>query len=257
LDSIVPFRARSPLDAAETLGKATDLGDLWRRFHAVMGEFGITGCLYGFTAPLISLDEIEAGGFKRGTTTLFNSLDPEWLETKCANDLFDCDEYVVAAFSEVQPILWSDAVRLEYLTDGARRSLEVDYDFGVLVGVTVPMRFANGLGGSSIGLHSTTIGFAEFDRVWAENAGAVTTIVGCLDQLVRGEHVRETFPLTECEREILTRLALGWSAQRVSEHMGLSDRGRERALASAKQKLGARTTAHALARALILELIAP
>jgi len=257
LDSIVPSHTGSTLDAVEALGKAADLRDLWRRFHVVMGRFGITGCLYGFSAPVIPIDVVEAGGHKRGTMTLFNSLDAEWLETKLANDLFDCDEYVVAAFTETDPILWSDQVRLEYLTEGARRSLEIDYDFGVLVGATVPMRFANGLGVSSIGVHSTELGFAEFDRVWAENAGTITTIIGCLDQLARGEHVRETFPLTEREREILTRLALGWSSQRVSEHMGLSDRGYERALSSAKCKLGARTTAHALARALILGLIAP
>ncbi len=241
-------RSRPLLEAVEDFQQAADPQDLWKRLNARLTAFGITGLIYG-TEAMPDPD--------RFLGLMLNSIQEAWLDDKLALDLFYCDEYVEAArCGETAPILWSDTSRLASASDRALLSLALDYDHGVVTGVSIPMQFAGGLGASSMGCHAENMSFAEFDRIWAGNSSAIASIVNAFDVRLRAGFKEEIFPLDARERECLMRLAQGHRLQRIADAMGLTDRQVEKLTISARRKLHATTLPQALATALIFELIA-
>jgi len=237
-------------DAAEDFRLAAGKDDLWARLNLRMEPFAVTGTLYGTEAMPFS---------EREVAFILNSFDPAWLEAKFSAGLFYCDEFVRAARCETAPILWSDTSRLDsvHFTLAAKASLDLDYDYGVTTGVTIPMRFAEGMGASSIGCHAAAMSWPEFDRIWLEHGDTITAIVNAFDVALRRDHVGEVFPLTPLERECLLWVATGMTQQQTADRLRLSDKQVEYRLGKARTKLRALTTPQAVATALIFGLIDP
>jgi DNA-binding CsgD family transcriptional regulator len=238
----------SVVEAVADFAETRDGNDLWVRLHRQLGRFGIGEMIYG--AEAIPDPEREA-------VPIFNSINPSWLEDKLSNGLFECDEYVRASRIDVTPMLWSDTALIEAMSPAARQSFSLDVDYGVLTGVSIPMRFAGGLGASSIGLHARGLGPSEFDRIWAEHDGTITAIVNAFDTALRRDHVGKLFPLSPQERDCLSWLAAGLQHKQIAARLRLTDRQVEKRLEQARAKLKAATTAQAVATALIFGLIAP
>jgi len=234
--------------AVEDFRAARDSGDLWRRLHRHLDRFAVSGILYGMEgAP-------DPG---RDALPLFNSIVPGWLDDKLGNDLFLCDEYVRAARTDTAPILWSDTTRIAAMPPEARRSLAIDVEYGITTGVTIPMRFAGGMGASSIGLHAAGLSWAEFDRIWAAQRAEMISIVNAFDAVLRRQHIGELFPLTESERDCLNWLSAGLKPKQIAGRLRLTNKQVEKRLASARGKLRAVTTPQAVATALVFGLIEP
>lgn len=236
------------IEAVEDFRQATGAQDLWERLNARLAIFGITGLIYGTEAMP---DPCRPLGL------MLNSIRGTWLDDKLTMELFYCDEYVEAARGgETAPILWSDTSRLATISDRGLQSLALDYDHGIVTGVSIPMHFAGGLGASSIGCHADSMSFAEFDRIWAENSGVIAGVVNAFDVRLRGSFKSEIFPLDAREKECLMRIAAGHRVQRIADAMSLTDRQVEKLTISARRKLHATTLPQAIATALIFELIA-
>lgn len=240
--------SRSVVEAAADFAGAGDGDDLWRRLHRQLGRFGIAEAIYGAEA----VPDPE-----REVIPIFNSINPSWLEDKLANGLFECDEYVRAARVDTTPMLWSDMALIEAMSPAARQSFSLDVDYGVLTGVSIPMRFAGGLGASSIGLHARGLGLSEFDRIWAEHDATIIAIVNAFDTILRGRHAGELFPLSPEERECLLWLAGGLQQKQIADRLRLTDRQVQKRLEQARTKLKAVTAAQAVATALVFNLITP
>lgn len=243
-----PTLSRFLQDAAEDFRQATDKDDLWCCLHRQIGHFGIAEAVYGTE----SLPDPT-----REVAPLFNSINPAWLEDKLSNGLFECDEYVRAARIDITPMLWSDMALIEAMSPEAKLSFSLDVDYGVLSGVSIPMRFAGGLGASSIGLHANGLTLPEFDRIWAEEQSSIIAIVNAFDTALRSDHVGEVFPLTAMERECLLWLAAGLAQKQIADRLRLTDKQVEKRLGAARAKLKAVTTTQAVANALIFGLINP
>jgi len=236
------------LDAAADFRQSADVDDLWARLHRHLADFGVTGVMYGAEAFA------DAG---RKQDILLYSYDDAYVDAKMSSGLYHCDEFVRAAKVETAPILWSDATRLEGLSAAARRSLDIDWDYGVITGVTLPMRFNNGLGVSGIGLHAARLPWAEFDRIWFENTRAITGIVHAFDVRLREGHAREVLRLAPRERECLLWLAAGLRPQQIAHRLGTHEKTVEKQIEAARRKLNATTTVQAVVTALVYGLIAP
>lgn len=243
-----PTLTRLVQDAAEDFRQATDKDDLWHRLHRQLGHFGINEIIYGTEAVPDPTREVA---------TLFNSINPSWLDDKLSNGLFECDEYVRAARIDITPMLWSDMALIEMMTPEAKRSFSLDVDYGILTGVSIPMRFAGGLGASSVGLHANGLTMPEFDRTWAAEQTSIIAIVNAFDTALRHDHMGEVFPLTALERECLLWLAAGLPQKQIADRLRLTDKQVEKRLTQARRKLKAVTTTQAVASALIFGLINP
>lgn len=243
--------SRLLLEAVEDFQKATGAQDLWQRLNARLEAFGLTGLIYGSEAMP------DPG---RSLGLMLNSIQGTgaWLDDKLSMQLFYCDEYVEAARrGETAPILWSDMTRLASASDRALQSVALDYDHGIITGVSIPMQFADGLGASSIGCHADGMSFAEFDRIWAGHSSLIASIVNAFDVRLRADFKADLFPLSAREKECLIRLSKGHRVQRIADAMGLTDRQVEKLTISTRRKLHATTLPQAIATALIFELIAP
>lgn len=235
-------------DAADDFRQSAGWDDLWQRLHRHMGGFGIARLMYGIEAfP-------EAN---RSHNMFVYSYDPRFVQEKLTRGLFECDEYVRAAKVETEPVLWSDTTRLVDLSPQAKLSLDLDYDFGVVTGVTLPMRFNNDLGGSGLGCHAQGMSWGEFERVWAENQHPIRAIVHAFDSRVRDAHMKELFPLSRRERECLLWLAAGFQHTQIAHRLGTHPKTVEKQIQSLKRKLRAVNTTQAVAAALVFGLVTP
>lgn len=241
------------LDAIAQFQQAKSQEELWRQVNHQLADFGIGGIWYGSEI----LPEIGKRLNERTSTFMLASLDPIYVELKM-NDLVIDDDYVYQqALAQKDPILWSDMPTPEMLTAAERRSFEIDADYGMITGVTMPNRFANGLGTSSVGLHAPGMSWAEFDRLWAEKGETLQAIASAFDIRLRESHMGEVYRLSERERECLLWLAAGLRQQQIAFKLNISDRTVEKQIESARRKLKAATVPQAIATALTFNLISP
>ncbi len=235
-------------DAAADFAAATGKDDLWALLHRHLDRFGVGRILYGAEATP------HAGGKH---DFMLSSYDPGFLSAKIDQGLFDSDEYVRASRVETQPILWSETERLEDLQGAARRSLDLDWDYRVLTGVTLPLPFADGLGRAGIGLHAPDMVWVDFDRQWDEHQRTIRTIVGAFDVTFRQSHAREMLSLSPRERECLLWLIAGQRHQQIAYRLGIHEKTVEKQIQSARRRLKAATVAQAVAIALAYRLLTP
>lgn len=240
--------ARLIQDAAEDFRQAAGKDDLWARLNHQLGHFAITGSLYGAEAM---------PGPDQQALILLDSFTPGFVQAKLDEGLFYTDLFVQVALTEPAPILWSDSSRFPDLSAEAKRSLDMDWDFAITTGVTIPIRFAGGLGSAAHGCHADGLSWLEFDRVWTEHGDTIIAIVNAFDVALRRDHVGEVFPLTPQERECLLWLAAGLPQKQIADRLNLTDKQVEKRLAQARRKLKAVTTTQAVANALIFGLIDP
>jgi DNA-binding CsgD family transcriptional regulator len=238
----------SILRAVEEFRTAESIDALWASLGRHLSAFGITGILYGTEAM---------PGLPRDSNFILNSLDAGWLAEKFANDLFHCDEYVRVARVDPTPVLWAAPETLPDITPEARRSLGLDYDYGIITGATVPMRFCDGLGGSSIGCHAANMSFAEFAGIWGQGGTDFAMIVNAFDATLRQRFGMEMFGLTVEERSCLSYLAIGLRAKQISARMRRTDRQVYHILKRARARLKSHTVEQAVATALVYGLITP
>jgi DNA-binding CsgD family transcriptional regulator len=240
--------AMMTLDAVEDFKSATSPTDLWQRLDRQLVSFGIGGSIYGAQAMASAEGELNH---------IANSIRSDWLENKFANDLFYCDDFVRYARMAHQPTLWAAPDRLPHLTPEARRSLEMDYDYGVVTGITIPMRFADGLGVSALGCHSPNLSFGAFQAIWDTYQTEIMQIAHAFDLCLRGRFTEQMFDLTARERECLLYVAAGRRAARIAERMRLTEKQVRTIADRACEKLNATTLCQAVAAALLFGVIEP
>ncbi|MFV3074580.1 autoinducer binding domain-containing protein [Niveispirillum fermenti] len=236
------------LPAIEAFRAAGSSDGLWQALHAHLGRLGITGILYGTEA---------LPGPGREANFILNSIGHEWLGDKFAHELFYCDEYVRVARIDPTPVLWDAIDNLHDIDDAARRSLALDYDYGIITGVTVPMRFCDGLGGSSIGCHAAGLSLAGFAHLWRQQGTAITTIVNAFDATLRTGFAAQMFGLSVQEKSCLEYLASGLLIKQVADRMRCTERQMRAIATRARGKLKSLTQEQAVATALVYGLIDP
>jgi DNA-binding CsgD family transcriptional regulator len=240
--------SRAALETAEDFRQAEDAGDLWSRLRRRLGCFAVTNVQYGFGAlPAAFPDGIN----------ILDGFVPGYLEAKLREGLLEHDEFVRAGLTESAPILWNDTSRAGDLTPEAQRSLDIDWDLGVTTGVSIPLRFANGLGGGLMGLHAAGMSWREFDGIWAEHRATLTAMASAFDTALRRDHMGDLIPLSSGERDCLSWLAAGLRRKQIADRLRITDRQLETRLGEARDKLKAVTVTQAVATALILGLIEP
>lgn len=165
------------------------------------------------------------------------TFDPTWVEHYVARGYMLRDPVVSWGFGTTGTIRWSD----EALRDPAGLFLDAA-KFGLRYGVTV----ACGPSGSR------TIGsLARDDREYSDTE--IAAIVPVIQQL--HDLTRPPEGLTRAEIEALRRIAAGDRHAAAAARLGISESALKARLASARQRLEARTTLEAIQRARSFRLI--
>ena len=240
----------------EQLTETEDFDQLWQRFHLLLAEYGITSVLYAFSHTA-KVQELAA---------FFQSLQitcshpAEFMQHMEATSSWEDEFATLHVIRSEEPLVWSDDIKVlkRVLNERQLRIAVESWDYNMGVGVTLPLRFSQGNGLNSLGGFGLASGFLkgkEFNKIWSEHSQEIIQLSALFDIMARERHTDGLFQLTPREKECLQWLAAGLRPQQISNRLGNAYRTTEKQIASARQKLNARSNEQAVAKALIYGLL--
>ena len=213
----------------------------------------MTSVFYGAYA---SKSEVALRGPTKGI--VWKSDHPkEWFETFGEDSFLDDEFEIEQTMTAAGCLIWHDLD----LYDGASKDQLIrataERDMGLFVGftVTTPTLCPGNLG--AVGVSMGELSPDEFDRIWREKQQEILAVCGLLDMGMREQHLRSVVDLSARQEECLVWLAAGLVPEQISDRLTISKKTIEHHISKAKDKLNASTRDHAVAKALMLNLIKP
>ena len=227
----------------------------WDICEQALRDIGITGFGFGLV-PYASDAEIngfsKAGFFK-------HTYPDEWSSVFAQTSTLDQDITIELIIGGTSIALWNDSTLLEHASSEQINSDSVEKDLGMEFGVSLALA-RNGAGSaiSGIGLWAGDVkSDDDFSCYWQEYRTQIQQIIHILVEGLRKSHAGLLVALTRRERDCLTYLAVGLRPVDICWKLKISEKTLEKYIKSAKDKLNARTRDHAVAKALVLNLIQP
>jgi DNA-binding CsgD family transcriptional regulator len=226
----------------ESLEQATSLDDLQSCILELRAHYKIDHIVYHW---------VSSDGEQYGCGTY----DPEWVQHYVEQDYLRIDPVVIGCFQRFHPVDWK---RLDWSAKSARAFQAEAIEAGVgNQGYSIPIRGPNG----QFALFS--ISHNCDDAQWADFTGAHRRdliLVAHLFNQKGLEFEKERVPsaaksLSPREIDSMTFLAMGYSRAQVADTLSISEHTLRAYIESARFKLGALNTTHAVARALAQGLI--
>jgi DNA-binding CsgD family transcriptional regulator len=194
---------------------------------------------------------VSAAGDQYGCGTY----DPAWVQRYLEKDYLRIDPVIQGCYRRFHPVDWK---RLDWSGKAARAFLKEAIEFGLgNQGYSIPLRGPNGQ------FALFTVNHNCSDAAWeefTENYRRVLILIAhCFNQKALDfEPDRVPAPsqqLSPREADALTLLALGYGRAQVADTLSISEHTLRVYIESARHKLGAINTVHAVARAISLGLI--
>ncbi|MCX7888995.1 MAG: LuxR family transcriptional regulator [Rhodobacteraceae bacterium] len=179
----------------------------------------------------------------------------QWVDRYIAQDYARIDPVVLGCFRRFHPVDWK---RLDWTQRAARAFLGEALDAGVgNQGFSVPIRGPNGQ------FALFTVSDRRSDREWEkfqkEHVADFLILSHYLNQkaleLERGNDFQTMNSLSPREADALTMLAMGLNRSQAAESLSISEHTFRVYVESARLKLGAANTTHAVARAIALGFV--
>lgn len=220
--------------------------DRWRVLTDTLGGLGLTEINYSF------LDMATASRMDCRGDPVMSTMRADWLEYYVEH-LYDLDDYAVSHVraGRMSPMMWSaeDAPRTD-----APHIINEAADAGLRTGLLVPLAGPAGsaLPGAGIMLGSS-LGETEFRRMLRENGMDLVALAhlfhaGAVGELIRRRH--QVAPLSPRERDCLQFIAAGLRPDTIADRLTLAKVTVDMHLTNARKKLGCRTMAETVARAI-------
>lgn len=234
-----PSKVESILTALEA---ADTLEDMNTAIFALRDDYGIQHMVYHW---------VDSVGEQYGCGTYSDA----WVEHYLENNYLRIDPVIAGCFQRFHPVDWK---RLDWTSKAARAFLVEAIEFGVgNQGYSVPIRGPNGQ------FALFTVNDTCDDEEWAlftEDNKRDLILIGHYfnDKALSFEPDRAPAsgqPLSPREIDAMTLLAVGYSRAQVAETLSISEHTLRVYVESARFKLGALNTVHAVARALSRGLI--
>jgi DNA-binding CsgD family transcriptional regulator len=185
----------------------------------------------------------------------FGTYDPKWVQHYVDQDYLRIDPVILGSFKRFHPVDWK---RLDWSSRAARAFRKDAIAFGIgNQGFSIPIRGPNGQ------LALFTVSHTTDDDAWAKFTLAeqrdLILVAHFLNQkaleLEKGRAPERIRALSPRETDALTFLAMGYNRSHVAEMLSISEHTLRAYIESARFKLGALNTTHAVARALSEGLI--
>ncbi len=240
----VPAFVGEALDLADEFATATDITDVFHRLSRWLEAFGATAVLVTGLPPQQDgrLEEhILLDGWPRA-----------WHARYRAEGLYRWDPCVLHCRGSAAPFLWSQLPGDLLGTPQARRVMHEAAEFDLVEGLCIPLHHPHGLPAA---LTTAGRGFALPRRAQVMAQVLAHSAYGAALRLGGGDPGSVT--LSEREGEVLRWAAAGKTAWETAMILGLHVSTVEKHLRTARDKLDAMTTPHAVAKALARRLIQP
>ena len=180
---------------------------------------------------------------------------PEWAARYAERDYLRVDPVIIASFQKFHPVDWR---RLDWSSKAARGFQEDAQAFGVgTQGYSIPVRGPVGQFALLTASHSCSD--AEWDDFIATHQQQLLLLAHYCNRtalrLESGRMPDAHKPLSPREIDALTYLAMGYGRGQAANMLAISEHTLRAYIESARFKLGAANTTHAVARALAEGLI--
>lgn len=234
-----------PLDVAsflERVEQASGLSDIQALILDLRDQYGVDHVVYHW---------VSADGEQYGCGTY----DPVWAQRYVDQEYLRIDPVVIGCFQRFQPVDWKD---LDWSSKQARAFLADAIAHGVgNQGLSIPIRGPNGQ--FALFTVSHHCNDAEWIRFTAAHRRSLILIAHTFNhkalEFESGRSPEPTRGLSPREIDALTFLAMGYARGQVAEMLSISEHTLRVYIESARFKLGAANTTHAVARALADGLI--
>ena len=226
----------------ECLDGASEPGDLQAVIEQCRDYFRVDHIVYHW---------VNAAGDQYGCGTY----PPDWVQRYVERDYLRIDPVIQGCYRRFHPVDWK---RLDWSGKAARAFLREALDYGLgNQGYSIPLRGPNGQ--FALFTVNHTCSDAEWE-LFTENNRRVLILIahGFNQKALDFEPERVPAPslhLSPRELDALTLLALGYGRAQVAETLSISEHTLRVYIESARHKLGAINTLHAVARAISLGLI--
>jgi DNA-binding CsgD family transcriptional regulator len=226
----------------DRLGHAKTHEDLQTEITALRDFYDISHIVYHW---------VSADGEQYGCGTYA----PEWVERYLEQDYLRVDPVVQGCFQRFHPVDWK---RLDWTSKAARTFLREAIEYGVgNQGFSIPIRGPQG----QFALFSVSDNCD--DEAWATftetNARDLILVAHFFNQKAlefeKGNILDKHQGLSPREVDAMTFIAMGYSRAQVAATLEISEHTLRVYIESARHKLGALNTTHAVARALSRGLI--
>ncbi|MEG3660733.1 helix-turn-helix transcriptional regulator [Celeribacter halophilus] len=179
----------------------------------------------------------------------------EWVDRYLERDYLRIDPVIFGCFQRFTPVSWK---QLDWSTKAAKAFLLDALEYGVgNQGYTIPIRGPKGQFALFTLNHTTTD--EAWERLIARHARDLVVVAHEFNKkALYFENQKATQPsvsLSPREATAITHIAKGLSRSQAAAEMGISEHTLRVYIESARHKLGAMNTTHAVARALSLGLI--
>jgi DNA-binding CsgD family transcriptional regulator len=226
----------------DRLQQATSLAELQAETAKLRDSLGISHVVYHWT-------NLKGEQFGAGTYS------PEWAVHYVRQGYIRVDPVISGCFQRFHPVEWK---QLDWTGKPQRSFLDEAIDAGVgTQGVSVPIRGPNG----QFALFTTTT--EDSDESWAkfnrERLRDLILVAHFFNQkaleIRHGTDHTRLLRLSPREIDALTMLAIGYGRAQAADKLSISEHTLRVYIESARSKLGAANTTHAVAKALTLGLI--
>ena len=239
MNAAPPMRLDTILEALEG---ASELSGLQTAIENLRDHFKVDHMVYHW---------VSGAGDQYGCGTY----SPEWVQRYLEKEYLRIDPVIQGCYQRFHPVDWK---RLDWSSKAARAFQQEAIDYGVgNQGFSVPVRGPNG----QFALY--TVSHHCDDDTWAafteENRRHLILIAHYFNQKALDfepdRKPEPAQPLSPREIDAITLLAMGYSRAQVAETLAISEHTLRVYIESARFKLGAMNTVHAVARALSRGLI--
>ncbi|WP_428849246.1 helix-turn-helix transcriptional regulator [Thetidibacter halocola] len=226
----------------EHLESAEGLGDLQAAITGLRDQYGVNHIVYHW---------VNAAGDQYGCGTY----DQVWVDRYLEKGYLRIDPVIQGCYQRFHPVDWK---RLDWSSKAARAFLQDAIDHGVgNQGFSIPIRGPNGQFALFTVSHNAT------DEEWEDFAEAnrrdLILVAHYFNQkaleLEPGRKPETAQSLSPREIEAMTLLAIGYSRAQAAETLAISEHTLRVYVESARFKLGALNTTHAVARAISRGLV--
>lgn len=185
----------------------------------------------------------------------FGTYSPDWAQRYQDQEYIRVDPVVLGSFQRFHPVDWK---RMDWNSKAARAFRSDSLAHGVgNQGYSIPIRGPNGQFALFTVSHTCTD--AEWEDFTLSSQRDMIVIAHYLNakalQLEKGRAPDPVRPLSPREVDALTFLAMGYSRSQAADMLAISEHTLRAYIESARHKLGASNTVHAVARAMSEGLI--
>jgi len=108
---------------------------------------------------------------------------------------------------------------------------------------------------ATIALRMDTLSATEFQKDWPKLLKIILPITQVMHGHFNKHHVPQNDKLSAREKDVLSWLAMGLRPEEIADQLNIGYRSVDKYIVSAKNRLGAKSRDHAVARALSLGLL--